>query len=269
MPWVSMYVPKDTVLHRLNAKSKLTMTAAASVSAVLFYSPIPAFLIFLGCLPLAAVGRVFVSFLKRYTFIASMIIVIVVFQSFFYAFEHHVIATYSLGPITLQLRYEGVWKALWLVTIISAFVGWLSLLFITTHPGDLFAALQDLKLPYLASFIVLSALQMVPMMQRALNLCIEAQRSRGLEIGRNPLKLVPIAIPLTVGALERINKMSWSLEGRAFGSTGSKTSLRSTELRTVDWVLMVVSAVFLGAMIVLRLAWGSLYVPYEVFFPSS
>lgn len=267
MPWVSMYVPKDTVLHRLNAKSKLAIAVAASVSSVLFYNPLPAFFIFLACLPLAAIGRVLIAFLKRYAIIVSLMIVIIVFQSFFYAFEHHVIRSIALGPITLQLRYEGVWKAFWLITIISAFMGWISILFMTTHPGDLFAALHDLKLPYLAGFIVLSALQMVPMMQRALNLCIEAQRSRGLEIGRNPLKLVPIAIPLTVGALERINKMSWSLEGRAFGSTGNKTSLRSTELRRVDRVLIVASAVFLGAMIFLRVALGSLYVPYEAFFP--
>jgi energy-coupling factor transporter transmembrane protein EcfT len=262
-----MYIPKDTVLHRLNAKSKLAMTATASVSAVMFYNPLPALFIFLACLPVAAIGRVLGSFLKRYTFIVTMIIVIVVFQSFFYAFEHHVISTVHLGPLTLELRYEGVWKALWLITIISAFVGWLSLLFITTHPGDLFAALQEVKLPYLVGFILLAALQMVPMMQRALTLCIEAQRSRGLEIGRNPLKLVPIVIPLTVGALERINKMSWSLEGRAFGSAGKKTSLRSTELRRADWFLIVASAIFLGVMIYLRAIWGSLYIPYDVFFP--
>jgi len=234
-----------------------------SLIPILFYNPIFGFSIFLLTIPVAIISRSLKTYLKRLLILTPTIIIILIFQSFFARYAIHVAFTLNILGYSIPVLYEGLYKALWLISIILAVTGWFSILFITTHPGDLFYALRSFGLPYTVSFIVLSSLQMIPMMERAMNLVLDSQKSRGLEIGKNPLKLIPVMIPITVVALERIDKMSWSLEGRAFGSSVKRTSIREKELTLLDKTLIILASIVFLAVIVFRLYFGDFYVPYE------
>jgi len=266
VPWVSLYVPKDTLVHRAHVKVKLAWAIALSLIAVMFYNPIPAFIVFLLSIPLIVIGKVITIFLKRLLYVSTLLGVILVFQSLFAKYAKNVLTTIDLFGWKLTILYEGLYRALWLISILLAFVGWISFILLTTHPSDLFSALRDFGLPYLACFIVLSTLQMIPMMERTMNLCIESQKSRGLEIGRNPFKLIPIIIPLTVNTLERVTKMSWSLEGRAFGASNKRTSVRAIKTTTLDKISIMMAIVVLLIGIICRVFYGDLYITYEQFF---
>lgn len=265
MPWVALYVPKDTWIHKVHPKVKLAWTIILSSIAVMFYNPIPAFIIFLLSIPFMVSGKVTVVFFKRLSFLVTLFIVIVIFQSLFAKYAKNVLTTIDLFGWKLTILYEGLYRALWLISILLAVVGWFSLLFLTTHPSDLFSSLRDIGLPYLPCFIVLSALQMIPVMERNMNLCIESQKSRGLEIGKNPFKLIPIMIPLTVNTLERVTKMSWSLEGRAFGASSKRTSVRATRVTTLGKISIMTAIIILIAAIICRVLYGDLYITYEQF----
>ncbi|MEM2373736.1 MAG: energy-coupling factor transporter transmembrane component T [Thermoproteota archaeon] len=265
MPWVSMYIPKDTLVHKTHAKVKLAWTIVLSLIAVMFYNPIPAFIIFLLSIPFIVIGKVTITFLKRLFYVSTTLGVIVVFQSLFAKYAKNVLTTIDFFGWKLTILYEGLFKALWLISILLAVIGWFSFLFLTTHPSDLLSALRDIGLPYLACFIVLSTLQMIPMMERNMNLCIESQRSRGLEIGKNPFKLIPIIIPLTVNTLERVTKMSWSLEGRAFGASGKRTNVRATNVTTFGKISIALAIVVLISSIICRVLYGDMYISYEQF----
>lgn len=261
MPWISLYKPGDSPIHKLNPKTKLAWVIVASVITVTFWNPIPGFILYLALIPVAFAARVAKPFFKRLIIVGPLIAVILLFQTTFAQYAPTIIGRIVIGPLDLPIRYEGLYKGLWLVSLILSVFGWMSILVLTTHPGDLFRALMDLKFPYLASFIVMTALQVVPMMERNLRLCIEAQQSRGHKIGRNPLHIIPIAIPITVSAIERVHKMTWSLEGRAFGSTGKKTSLRHVEMRKVDYVLVILGTALMAVTLIIRGVMGPWYMP--------
>jgi len=265
MPWLSLWLPKDTVIHRLNSRVKVVWALVLSLIPVLFYNPVPGFLVFLLTIPVMLIAKSLKSYLKRVSIITPVILVIFIFQSFFAKYAVHTAFVLDILGHRVPVLYEGLYKALWLISLLLSFTGWLSVLFMTTHPGDLFYALRTLGLPYTVSFIVLSSLQMIPMMDRAKNLVLDSQKSRGLEIGRNPLRLIPIMIPITVVALERIEKMTWSLEGRAFSSSAKRRSLRERELSLSDKILIAISLVVLAVAVIVRLTYGDLYIPYESF----
>jgi hypothetical protein len=65
--------------------------------------------------------------------------------------------------------------------------------------------------------------------------------------------VLPSFVPVFAGAIERVQQLSISLESRAFGSSGIKTSYRQVSVRPFDWLIAAAALVFLIACIVVFL----------------
>jgi hypothetical protein len=61
--------------------------------------------------------------------------------------------------------------------------------------------------------------------------------------------IVPSFVPVFAGAIQRVQQLSISLESRAFGSSGHKTSYRRVAVRPVDWIVGVAAIAFLAACV--------------------
>jgi energy-coupling factor transport system permease protein len=114
----------------------------------------------------------------------------------------------------------------------------------TTHPSDLFTALQRLGMPYVLNFIMTVTLQLIPILQNEFAIVLSAQKSRGLK-GTGFSALLPSMVPVFVGAIERVQQLSISLESRAFGSKGIKTSYRN--IHNTIWDFMILGVGMLGS----------------------
>jgi energy-coupling factor transport system permease protein len=79
-------------------------------------------------------------------------------------------------------------------------------------------------------------LQLIPVLQREVQIVLSAQRSRGMK-STGFGSLIPSFVPVFAGAFERVQQLSISLESRAFGSTGAKTSYRQIAFGPVDKVI--------------------------------
>lgn len=112
----------------------------------------------------------------------------------------------------------------------------------TSHPSDLFVSLQRVGMPYVLNFILTMTLQLIPILQNEFSIVLSAQKSRGLK-GTGFSALLPSMVPVFVGAIERVSQLSISLESRAFGSQGTKTSYRNVRITVWDYVVL-----FLGVM---------------------
>jgi energy-coupling factor transport system permease protein len=112
----------------------------------------------------------------------------------------------------------------------------------TTHPSDLFVSLQGIGMPYVLNFILTMTLQLIPILQNEFATVLSAQKSRGLK-GTGFGAVLPSMVPVFVGAIERVQQLSISLESRAFGSSGVKTSYRSVRMGLKDYILMILGAV--------------------------
>jgi len=109
----------------------------------------------------------------------------------------------------------------------------------TTHPSDLFAAFAKLRVPYILNFMISMTLQLIPVLQREVTVVLSAQKSRGMKSSGFG-SIVPSFVPVFAGAFERVQQLSISLESRAFGSTGAKTSYRQVEFGLFDAIITVI-----------------------------
>src|SRR5690606_4201785 len=136
------------------------------------------------------------------------------------------------------------------------------------HPSDLFTSLAKLKMPYILNFMLAMTLQLIPVFQREVGIIMSAQKSRGMK-GSGFSAVLPSFVPVFVGAIERVQQLSISLESRGFGSDGVKTSYRQVTGRPVDWALGIAGGLAIATLVVLSFVHGFWSLASLVTFPPT
>lgn len=85
----------------------------------------------------------------------------------------------TLGP--LSVTAEGVDNGLKMVSVVLALGGALLLFFKITPVKEITAALENFGMSPTATYVVLSAIQMIPEMKKQSNVIMDAQKTRGVE----------------------------------------------------------------------------------------
>jgi energy-coupling factor transport system permease protein len=224
-------------LHRLSPISKLAWVVAIMAFAFASYTSWPLFVItILGGLAAisAGVGKALARILIVFAPVtASMIVIQAIAPA---TCSTGCIVAVDLGP--LPIYANGISHGLSLVArVLSMEVVAITVL-MTTHPSDLFSGFARLKVPYILNFMVSMTLQLIPVLQREVSVVLSAQRSRGMK-STGFGSIVPSFVPVFAGAFERVQQLSISLESRAFGSAGEKTSYRRIAFGTVDKIVAV------------------------------
>lgn len=159
-----------------------------------------------------------------------------------------------IGP--LALYSDGLYYGLVLLGRIVASLIIALVMVMTTHPSDLFTSLARLKVPYTLNFMLAMTLQLIPVFEREFGIIMSAQKSRGMK-GTGFSAVLPSFVPVFVGAIERVQQLSISLESRGFGSAGEKTSYRQVRTRGGDWVVAVIGGVVLLTLSVYSISRGT------------
>jgi energy-coupling factor transport system permease protein len=248
-----VHVRGTSWLHRLNPIPKLAWVLAVIVFAFASYDPIPLFAIALIGLLIALTAGIERPLLRILIVFAPVTASMIVIQTIAPAVcaDTCTIAA-QLGPITLY--QEGMSHGLSLVSRILAMEVIALAVLITTHPSDLFAAFARLRVPYILNFMMAMTLQLIPVLQREVALVLSAQRSRGMK-GTGFGAIVPAFVPVFVGAFERVQQLSISLESRGFGSSGVRTSYRRVSFGPVDAAVAILGLIVgtIGTVLALTL----------------
>lgn len=228
-------------LHRLNPISKLAWVLAVVFFSFASYNPFPLFAIALLGLLMgfsAGIAKPLLRILLVFAPLTASVIVIQTLAPAICANTCSVAA--QLGPFTLY--QQGMSHGLSLVSRVLAMEIVTLGVLMTTHPSDLFAAFANLRVPYILNFMVSMTLQLIPVLQREVTVVLSAQKSRGMKSSGFG-SIVPSFVPVFAGAFERVQQLSISLESRAFGSTGAKTSYRQVQFGLVDAIIAVIGVV--------------------------
>jgi energy-coupling factor transport system permease protein len=225
-------------LHRMSPVTKLAWMTAGVAICLVTYDPVP-LLVIAGIAALAAatagtagaLGRILVAFGP----LAASILVIQALAPT--SCSPACTAAAAFGPITLY--EEGIARGLSLVLRLLAMEAVAFTMLLTTHPSDLFAGLVQIRIPRSISFVASLTLQLVPILEREFALVLAAQRARGLR-SRGPTALGRSIVPVVVGAVERVQQLSISLEARGFGASGPRTSYREVGFGRADRILALV-----------------------------
>jgi energy-coupling factor transport system permease protein len=228
-------------LHKLSPIAKFTWLIAIMCFAFASYNPWPLFAIAIIGLLMAAsagilkgVGRVLLVFAPV---TASMLVIQAIAPAIC---SNTCTPVTQVGPFTIY--QEGISHGLSLVARVLSMEVVAVAVLLTTHPSDMFAAFARLKMPYVLNFMLAMTLQLIPVLQREVQVVLSAQRSRGMK-STGFGSLIPSFVPVFAGAFERVQQLAISLESRAFGSSGKKTSYRQISFGPVDFVVAILGIV--------------------------
>lgn len=121
------------------------------------------------------------------------------------------------------------------------------------HPARLVDALLERGLPFSVAYLFAATLQAVPRLRERAREILDAQRCRGLRVRGSLLNrataVVPLAVPLVLGALTEVDERAMALEARGVGAATSRTPLAPPAdhpvERWVRWALLALPAVVL------------------------
>lgn len=261
------HVRGESWLHKLDPVAKFAWVVPFAFFGFTTYEKLPLLLALVFGLLIAATARIMTPLMKIMLVFTPINASIIVIQSIAPAVCGNACSTpVPFGPINIY--HEGMSHALTLLLRVSSFQVIAFALLLTTHPSDMFASLARMKVPYLANFMIAMTLQLIPVLQREVQLVLAAQRSRGMR-GSGFGSIVPSFVPVAAGAVERVQQLAISLEARAFGSTGEKTSYRRVPSGPVDVAVGIIGFVLMTFLFVYGLInWGQGTSHYVIFDPA-
>lgn len=253
----NLYIERQSGLHDLHPITKLMMTAFTLVAGLAIPGMLTGYAIFLFILiPLALWGQIARAFSKwTWRLVLPFAISVFLVQGLFWTGGTPVL---EIGPVSF--KQEGLEFAVTSTGRILAVVGSLLLLAMATRPDALMISLNQRGAPASLSYIVLTAIQVVPRFQSRASTILDAQRSRGLEteggISIRVRALLPLIGPLVIGSLVEAEQRAIALETRAFKRKGPKSSFLELKDSLVQQVLRLALLAALPLMVIGRIVWA-------------
>ncbi len=259
-------IPGNSLIHRINPLPKMIwvagyiMLAFSTQNIIILYS-MAAFAFLLA--PIAGVTKPLLKAVLILVPIGSSLLALQIIAP---AVQKPWTPVAELGPLTIY--GDGFYYALVLLGRVVASLIIALIMVMTTHPSDMFTTFAKLKVPYTLNFILAMTLQLIPVFQREVGIIMSAQKSRGMK-GRGFAAVLPSFVPVFVGAIERVQQLSISLESRGFGSDGHKTSYRQVKVRPSDWMIGIFGAGLLVGLSVLSILEGTWNLSSQIVFSHT
>jgi len=261
----TLYYPGDSILHRLDPRTKMVWMICTMISVFIFYNPLVS-IVMIIVLILALLYAVGTDIFKNA--LIQFIPIIILTVSITHGFVNPAGKTPILvGSMPIHLPYFGnmMWEGLYIGVQMSLRITAVILasiiLVATTKTEDMVSGIAKLGIPYqYASFFGMS-LQMIPILQEEAIIIVQAQRARALRennLWEKVMALVPLFVPLAVGSMQRAETTAMVLEARAYGAPVTRTELRVIRLAPLDYVLIILFLAVLIGLIVTRIAYGNL-----------
>ncbi len=257
---LGQYFPGDTVIHRLDPRTKIIfvlfyIVALFNVKNISGYA-----LIGLTLICAAALAHINAKTLLKAVKPLLVIIIITAFLNLFY----------SSGTVIFKLwifkvTKEGLKNAVFMILRLMFLVMGTCLLTYTTSPimltdglEKLFAPLKALKMPVHELAMMMSiALRFIPTLIEETDKIISAQKARGADFDTGNLiqkakAMLPILVPLFVSSFRRADELATAMESRCYHGGEGRTRLRQLKFETRDYVTLIIGALLIAAVIVLR-----------------
>lgn len=241
------FIPGQSLVHRIHPVTKIVWILVYVILAFTTQNIFILYSMAILAIVLAVIAGVLRPLLKSAYLIVPVGSSLISLQTLAPAVEQPWTPIAEIGAVTLY--GDGLYFALVLLGRIISSMLLALVMVMTTHPSDLFLAFSKLKVPYTFNFMLAMTLQLIPVFQREVGIVLSAQKSRGMK-GSGFSAVLPSFVPVFVGAIERVQQLSISLESRGFGSSGDKTSYRHVIARIQDWVYGVGGAAIMIALIV-------------------
>jgi energy-coupling factor transport system permease protein len=258
-----LYMDIDSVLHKLDPRTKLIIMLMSFAVAVMYMNIIVLAGLMLIVISYGASGRV-LSNLKR---IRIVILMISVFSLIIWTIFRDSESKWFI--FSLEGFFYGIMNAIKINTMIISGMIFLS----TTKIEEIAQGLVKLKIPYRGAFAFATAIRLVPMIVATSYTIIQAQKSRGLDLDSGTLlqkikKYLPLMIPTIISVIRSTNIFSMALESKGFGYSNQRTNYLHLKMKVRDYILLFLGISILAGAVLLKYNNG-LFGPFVNQFPWS
>ncbi|WP_099466894.1 energy-coupling factor transporter transmembrane component T family protein [Konateibacter massiliensis] len=254
---IGQYYPKDSVIHRLDPRTKLVGTLAYIISLFVFHNLVGYLIVTLFLAGVIAASKVPFRFIvKGLKAIIMLLMITVLFNLFLTPGE--ALVQYGIFKITKEGLKIAVFMAIRLIYLIIGS----SMMTLTTTPNQLTDGLESLlgplkriKVPVHEIAMMMSiALRFIPILLEETDKIMKAQIARGADFESGNLikkakSLVPLLVPLFISAFRRANDLAMAMEARCYSGGEGRTKMKPLLYQMRDYRAYVVLMLYFIAII--------------------
>ncbi len=257
---LGQYFPGNSVIHRLDARMKLLLTAAVIVAVFLckgFLSYALLFGYILGAAMASGVNlKLMFKGIRPILFIVALTFVLNVF----FSTEGDIF--FQWGFITIT--WQGLTMALYMSVRLILLVFGSQLLTLTTSPIALTDALEQLMRPltrigfpaHELAMMMSIALRFIPTLLEEADKIMKAQKARGADFEsgnliRRAKAMLPLLIPLFVSAFRRADDLALAMEARCYRGGNGRTRMKILKYTRLDLIALISMALLIALVVVL------------------
>ena len=255
---LGQYFPGDTIVHRLDARTKLILVVLYIVALFQsngWVSYIAVLLATAACMALSQIkpATIFKG-LKPMLFIIALTAALNMF--------------YTQGTPIIPgwiITWEGIARSVKMILRIVLLITGTFLLTYTTSPIALTNGLElllnplkKIKVPVHEMTMMMSmALRFIPTLIEETDKIMSAQKARGADFETGSLiqrakALLPVLVPLFVSAFRRADELAVAMESRCYHGGEGRTSMKQPKMLRRDWAALIIGVAFLAAMIIMK-----------------
>lgn len=258
---IGQYFPFNSVIHRLDPRTKLLFTIAFIVTVFLANNFISLFFCMLFSIVVIGFSKIPVKTVMKG--LKPILLIIVITSILQIAYVDSGIVLIDVWKI--KITSGGILTAVFMALRISLLIVMSTMLTYTTSPTALtngldrmFAPLKKLGIDFhTVTMIMTIALRFIPTLIEEVDKIMSAQKSRGAAFDQGNLMkrakaLIPLFIPLLFNSIRRAYELANAMTCRCYNGGKGKTTMNALKFSTRDYMSILVMAFLIGGIIVLN-----------------
>ncbi|SFS84244.1 energy-coupling factor transporter transmembrane component T family protein [Marininema halotolerans] len=260
-PVLGQYVPGDSILHRLDPRTKIVVIFVYMLIVFLANNGIT-----YGLLIVTTSVGVFLSGVPILMILRGLkpVFILIAFTACLHLFfTKGGEVLFSMGPITIEEK--GVMQAGWISLRFMLLVVTGMLLTLTTSSIDLTDGMERLLTPlrrvgvpaHELALMMSISLRFIPTLWEETNKIMKAQQARGADFESGSIfkrlkSFIPVLIPLFVSAFRRAEELALAMEARGYRGGQGRTRLRKLTFTGNDSIAFILLFLLVIGLIGLR-----------------
>ncbi|GIN42117.1 MULTISPECIES: energy-coupling factor transporter transmembrane component T family protein [Heyndrickxia] len=258
---IGRYVPTDSMIHRLDPRSKLIFVFAFICIVFLANNLVTYGILVVFTILLILLSKIPFSFFLKGLKPILWLILFTLFLHLFFTKQGSLI--FHLGFV--KIYEEGVRQGVFISLRFMLLIFVTSLMTLTTTPISLTDGLETLlhplkkiKFPVHELALMMSiSLRFIPTLMDETDKIMKAQMARGVDFSGGPIKdrvkaIIPLLIPLFISSFKRAEELAIAMEARGYRGGEGRTKFRLLDWKKADWVVLFILFALAGVLIIFR-----------------
>ncbi|WP_066058489.1 energy-coupling factor transporter transmembrane component T family protein [Robertmurraya korlensis] len=255
------YIPADSVLHRMDPRSKLVLIFLFVCVVFLANNSLTYGTLLVYTIIMLSLSKISIRFIMSGLKPVLWLVVFTLFLHLFLTKEGTLL--FQLGWI--EVYEEGVKQGLFISLRFFLLILMTSLLTLTTTPIEITDGLEELlgplkkvKFPVHELALMMSiSLRFIPTLMQETDKIMKAQSARGVDFTGGPVKdrvkaIIPLLIPLFISSFKRAEELAIAMEARGYRGGEGRTKYRQLNWGIRDTSMLLALGLVTALLAILR-----------------